>query len=115
MSEKTFKIVNGNMSDGYHTFDELYEHRCLLYLTWLVEEKKYGGQRAVFYKLDHFPGWDLVATHIGGQQVSYHLPLKYRDIVMHYFTPRADLESVWDGHSSSDVVKRLESRMRDYD
>ena len=27
MAGKIFKIVDGDMSDGYHTFDELYEHR----------------------------------------------------------------------------------------
>lgn len=32
MSGKIFKIVDGDMSDGYHTFDELYEHRCLLFI-----------------------------------------------------------------------------------
>lgn len=35
MSEKAFKIVGNDLSDGYHTFDELYDHRCLLFLAWM--------------------------------------------------------------------------------
>ena len=35
MSEKIFKIVNGDISDGYHTFDELYKHRCLLWICYV--------------------------------------------------------------------------------
>ena len=33
MSDKTFTIKNGDISDGYHTFDELYEHRIALFIT----------------------------------------------------------------------------------
>lgn len=29
---KKFQIEGGDISDGYHTFDELYEHRCLLFI-----------------------------------------------------------------------------------
>lgn len=114
MSEKTFRIVGGDLSDGYHTFDELYEHGCLLFLTWLVEEKTcFKGRRAVYYLPDHFDGWDLVATNIGQKQISYHVPAKYRDILEKHFVPKSDLESIWDGHTAADVARRLEGRLRE--
>lgn len=112
MAEKTFKIVDGDISDGYHTFDELYEHRCLLYLTWLVEERRYGGRRQVLFQPDHFEGWDLVATSIGMRQISYHVPAKYRDILEKHFERRDTLSVLWDGHTSADVVARMEERLR---
>lgn len=113
MSTKTFKIIEDDISDGYHTFDELYDHRNLLFLTWLVEERRNGGRfREVYWVRDHFPGWDLVATNVGQQQVSYHVSACYRDICADWFTERTSLEDVFDGHTSSDVADRLRDRLR---
>lgn len=40
---KTFKIQNNDISDGYHTFDELYEHRVLLYLNLCLHNPDYDA------------------------------------------------------------------------
>lgn len=114
MEEKTFKIVGNDMSDGYHTFDELYEHRILLYLLWLVEEKGGGQNRDVYWVKDHFPDWDLVATNVGTQQISYHVPISYRDVLQKHFVQRDTLDHVWDGHTSADVADRMRDRIRSY-
>ena len=58
MSEKTFKIVNGDMSDGYHTFDELYEHRCLLFIVLCLQNKSRAFWRP------HYEGWPLLGLTI---------------------------------------------------
>lgn len=79
MSEKTFKIVNGDLSDGYHTFDELYEHRILLYLAWITSDGCPGNPYLV---KEHYSGWDLLGCFIGGRQISYHIPVKYRDLYL---------------------------------
>lgn len=115
MSEKTFKIVNGDMSDGYHTFDELYEHRCLLYLLWLVEEAKWGAgrKREVFWVKDHFEGWDLVATNVGRKQISYHVPSEYRPVLEKCFVRKESLDDVFDGHTSQAVAQRMKERIND--
>lgn len=42
------KIVSGDLSDGYHTFDELYEHRVVLYLS-LAKASKWPA----FYRKDY--------------------------------------------------------------
>lgn len=114
MSEKSFKIVNGDMSDGHHTFDELYEHRCLLFLTWLVEIRELGAVRQVFFLKDHFPGWDLVSTTVGIAPISYHVPAKYREVLEKHFKEYCDLEKFYDGHTSADVLHRLELHLRSY-
>ena len=117
MSDKTFKIVDGDISDGYHTFDELYEHRCLLYLTWLVLEYTfYRSNRDVRWCRDHFPGWDLVGTNIGSYQISYHVPEKYRPILAKFFKEYTcdEMEKVFDGHTAKDVAQRLEDNLFDF-
>lgn len=108
--EKTFKIVNGDISDGYHTFDELYQHRCLLYLCFLYSGDLHGD---VLWVADHYPGWDLVATSVGPSQISYHLPKKYRHF-LERFKKVETLDHVFDGHDSADVAVRLERRLWEF-
>jgi hypothetical protein len=103
MSEKTFKIVGNDISDGYHTFDELYEHRCLLFLAWLSSD---GQPANTYWVADHFEGWDLVVTHLRGFQISYHVPIKYRRIT-EALPKREIADHNWDGHTSANVIARL--------
>lgn len=102
MSEKTFKIVNGEVSDGYHTFDELYEHRHLLFIALC---KTYGAD--VSWKEEpEFGDWICVYLELATGQISYHLPGKYRE----HFHAKQQIVSgveVWDGHESKDVLNRL--------
>lgn len=111
MSDKTFKIVNGDMSDGYHTFDELYEHRILLFLACL----KSGAFKAQSVCEDHFPGWDVITAYTPEihNQISYHVPVKYRPIYDHL--PRVTKEKQeehFDGHDSKLVAHRIEMMLR---
>ncbi len=103
--------INGDTSDGYHTFNELYEHRCLLYLTWLFE-----SNRQVLWVAEHYKGWDLVASNVGMNQISYHIPMKYRKFLEARYPQgkRDSLESVYDGHTSHDVIQRLLNNLNTY-
>jgi hypothetical protein len=96
---KTFKIVDGDISDGYHTFDELYEHRCLLYINLVLA---IGGGAL---KRDHFPGWDCIYFETAHGQVSYHVPVKMR--VLYEGKMHEDADYQYDGHTSSDTLERL--------
>lgn len=101
---KTFKIVSNDISDGYHTFDELYEHRIALYC-YCIRTGALIPDYAVF---EHFEGWDLVVCLTqAGEQVSYHVPIIYREKWTESF-PIIDYDpSRWDGHTSGNVVERL--------
>lgn len=116
MSIKQFRIVDGDMSDGYHTFDELYEHRCLLFLLWLVEEQLLCKRlevacRVVYYQLEHYEGWDLVQTYVDNKQISYHVPAKYRHVLVSNFVEDKKLTEKFDGHSSKTTVSRMVQRL----
>ena len=107
MSEKTFKIVDGDMSDGFHTFDELYEHRCLLFINWMISD---GCPGDCYWVREHFEGWDLICCEIAwgtDEQISYHVPVKYRGFYDGILTERPSFEHVFDGHTPKDVVARL--------
>lgn len=111
MSEKTFKIVDGDISDGYHTFDELYEHRVLLFLTCL----KSGAFKAQSVCEDHYEGWDVITAYTpdNSHQISYHVPVKYRPIYEHIERVSTDTQAVlFDGHGSKLVAHRIEMMLR---
>ncbi len=111
MAEKTFKIVNGDMSDGYHTFDELYEHRCLLFINWMVSD---GCPGRCYWLREHFEGWDLIVCEVGRgeEQISYHVPKKYRELYESVIDELQSFEHVWDGHTSADVIARLHAHAK---
>lgn len=96
---------DGSCSDGYHTFDELYEHRCLLYLAYL---KALNSPASFRSRLHHdgssFDGWFIVGTEVGAQ-ITYHLPDSMWELAG--FLPIKDRAPKWDGHSSQDVCDRL--------
>lgn len=99
---KTFKIVNGDLSDGYHTFGELYEHRCLLFITVCLCTPHHA------YWRPHYDGWPLLGLEIPGEngitQITYHVPEKY----LHLFKDKImEGGPEWDGHTPSDVINRL--------
>lgn len=103
MTEKTFKIKDGDISDGYHTFDELYEHRNLLFINLF---KRVGGNQSCYWVAEHYPGWDLLVIDSKEGQMSYHVPIQLRPC----YEKRDRLELSqhgYDGHTPADVVERL--------
>lgn len=96
---KVFKIVGEDISDGYHTFDELYEHRVLLFIRLCLAMPK----RANIGKTDG--DWFILFLELPSGQISYHLHVKYLPLVTPFIT--SDLTEQWDGHTSADVIERL--------
>lgn len=111
------------ISDGYHTFEQLYEHRIVLYIafarllgftadpaccTWCSKKHSDGSE---------WDGWFLLGIGITfGKQITYHLPIKYWDGVaidteteygLYGFAEVLDTAPEFDGHTSEDVLKRI--------
>lgn len=109
MSDKTYKVVNGEISDGYHTFTELYEHRYALFLALIAQLKNNDAANGtlVYKVLDHFEGWDLIVyNNLLAGQISYHLPSRLRPYY-EWIKEVDEGKHEFDGHTSDDVVKRL--------
>lgn len=107
----------GQISDGYHTFDELYEHRIELFMTLCrfcrVAHYKDGTEfvgRQVWKSKLHadgtmFDGWFVAGIGVRpGEQITYHLPMSYWDRLD---VPYRDRAPEWDGHTPADVLTRL--------
>ena len=104
----------GGLSDGYHTFDELYDHRCILFISLVNLCQEMNDRRSARYEIfkcrEHDDGTRLVGwflcvinSHLG--QISYHLPDKYWGRLMCPAHRRSPIP--FDGHTSDDVLERL--------
>src|SRR6185312_10514481 len=102
-------MVDGQTSDGYHTFDELYEHRISLYLltALLLKQRGVPVWRSCFHHDgSSIQGWFILGVQREpGTQITYHLPLTQWDNASFAETIRRAPE--WDKHTSVDVVARL--------
>jgi len=100
----------GKVSDGYHTFDELYDHRCLNFLAFQsLSHRQKGAYSSAWKSRKHedgseFEGWFITGMDLGSGPISYHVPDKYWDLCHGREMERAPK---WDGHAAADVVQRL--------
>ena len=96
---------SGEISDGHHTFNELYAHRSSLLLALL---KAHGGGWAAQKHKDGtmYEGFFIAGMTIGGKQISYHLPVDLWACVEDLGIVVSEAPE-WDGHSSTEVALRL--------
>lgn len=102
--------ITGQTSDGYHTFDELYEFR-LLYNAALFNEWALLGKYDVVKSKKHSDGtkpfgggWFVVSAELPDGQITNHYELKDWDLFQIPSVARAPL---WDRGTSLDVTERL--------
>lgn len=119
-AKKEGPIDTNLISDGYHTFGELYDHRIQLFITACrlhVAQAVllYGGSDYGFVwrtKLhsdgSSFDGWFVLGINgQPGKQITYHLPVSKWDECN--FAETLDKAPEFDGHTSADVLERLKS------
>ena len=106
-----------DVSDGYHSFKQLYEHRITLYIALCAMIYKfYQGkgfrQRCPVWKSrkhsddSSYEGWFIMGINTEkGEQISYHLPDKYWDKTK--FAKSLPCAPEFDGHTAEDVIERL--------
>lgn len=115
----TFPLTDiGEMSDGYHTFNELYDHRITLWITLCRlfargNEREHGNGVQVWRSKYHsdgssFEGWFILGLfEREGYQITYHLPLSRWGETN--FADTIECAPEWDGHTPADVLERLKN------
>lgn len=101
----------GNISDGYHTFNELYEYR-LLYNASMFNELAKQGLYDVHKSKRHSDGtipfddenWFIVQAELPTGQISNHYEMKDWEL---FNVPEKEKANPYDGHTPQDVAKRL--------
>ena len=109
---KLSNIDTNLVSDGYHTFGELYEHRIALFIA-LCKMIHYSNKYEfpVWKSKSHsdgskIEGWFIMGIGFHkGDQITYHLSIK--DWEKCWFAKEYESAPTWDGHTSQDVLERL--------
>ena len=100
-------IDKGEISDGYHTFNELYYYRMLynaaffnlLPKRWCHKSKKHHDGEECFGG-----GWFIVMADLPTGQISNHYELKDWDL---FDIPEKEIADEWDGHSPQEAAERI--------
>lgn len=97
----------GNVSDGYHTFNELYHHRAVLFsvICNVFSDKAWKSKK--HHEGDMFEGMFIVGIDTPEGQATYHYDIDpYWDM---FNVKELDIAPWWDGHSAEDAIERIKS------
>lgn len=119
-------VDTNNVSDGYHTFGELYEHRIQNFITLcrtisnlrayvqgLLQQPgdmtKFAWMSTLHSDGTNYEGWFILGLGMEkGEQITYHLPIsKWEECAK--FAQKLDKAPEFDGHTSQDVLDRLKN------
>jgi hypothetical protein len=107
-------LTTGETSDGYHTFNELYEHRHALFLNLM----SFNDNDAWISRRHHdgtcMDGWFIAGIDLPTGTISYHLPERLWDAAVFTGATVMDRAPEWDRHTSDDVVSRLYQMVAPY-
>ena len=98
----------GELSDGFHTFNSLYEQRMILFaaLVKAYKDKAWKSYRHEDGEYCFGGGWFIIGIDTPEGSYTYHYENKYWDMFDCVDLPRA---KHWDGHTEADAETRLMS------
>lgn len=99
--------VNGDTSDGYHTFNELYYHRTALFACLVSLQPR----QMAFKSWKHsdgtmYEGMFIAGIYTSGGWCTYHCEAKWWPL---FDCHEQEFAPEWDGHTPSDAIHRLMS------
>lgn len=103
------KII-GETSDGYHTFNELYEFRKIYNAAWfneLAKDESFGVHKSWKHSDGEKcfgGGWFIVMATLPTGQISNHYEEKDWDL---FKCTEKEVADKWDGHTAQDVAERI--------
>jgi hypothetical protein len=99
----------GEVTDGYHTFNELYEHRIALFIALMKALPDLS-----WYKRTEDKDWIILGISLPTGQVTYHVPRKWEDeYLVNIHRYELNDGPPFDGHTSKDVLERIKNLIVD--
>lgn len=95
----------GEFSDGYHTFNELYHHRAVLFsvICNMMPEKAWKSK--LHDTGDMYDGMFIVGVETEQGQATYHYDIEpYWDM---FKVKELEKAPKWDGHTPSEALERI--------
>lgn len=97
----------GKVSDGYHTFDELYHHRAILFAVICNNSPELAWKSKLHDTGDMYDGMFIVGIDTPKGQATYHYDIEpYWDI---FNVKELNHAPKWDGHTPDEAIMRIAS------
>lgn len=91
-------------SDGYHTFEELYHHRMILFAVICNQNKESAWKARKHHDGTMYDDYFIVGVSTDKGDFTYH----YHNDNWDYFKVKElDFAPEWDGHKPSDITRLL--------
>ncbi|MEX3713405.1 hypothetical protein ABFV99_13455 [Cytobacillus horneckiae] len=105
MKKFEFKVEHkGQISDGYHTFDELYYHRMMLFAALCKAHKNQGWKSWKHDDGSMFDDYFIVGIDTKEGNFTYHYHKDHWDL---FEVKELKTAPAWDGHTSEHVTRLL--------
>ncbi|WP_199288067.1 hypothetical protein [Culicoidibacter larvae] len=95
-------VIDGDMSDGYHTFNELYNHRSVLFSVICNLNSKVAWKSKKHADGSMFNNMFVVGIETPAGMFTYHDEMMWWN---RYNVPELENAPEWDGHTSDDVIR----------
>ena len=97
--------INGETSDGYHTFNELYHHRAVLFSVICNIMPDIAWKSKLHDTGDMYDGMFIVGIETPEGQATYHYDIDpYWEM---FKVKELDRAPKWDGHTSAEAIERI--------
>lgn len=102
MENETPTVIDGSTSDGYHTFDELYDHRMVLFSIILNTHKDISWKSLKHHDGTMYDDYYICGINTPEGPYTFHYHMDTWD--------KFDVEELaaapeWDGHKPSDITR----------
>lgn len=95
----------GELSDGYHTFNELYHHRAVLFSVICNLNPEKAWKSKLHDSGDMFDGMFIVGIDTPQGQATYHYDIEpYWNL---FKVKELERAPKWDGHTSQQAIERI--------
>lgn len=102
---KAQEPITGETSDGYHTFNELYHHRAVLFSVIVANYPDRAWKSKKHYDGTMYDGMFIVGIDTPDGQATYHYDIDpYWDM---FKCRELDNAPEWDGHTPAQAIERI--------
>lgn len=105
LNAETGSEINGDTSDGYHTFNELYHHRAVLFSVVVRDHRELAWKARKHHDGTMYDGMFIVGIETPKGQATYHYDLDpYWEI---FDCEEREYAPKWDGHTPDEAIARI--------
>ena len=98
-------VITGDTSDGYHTFNELYHHRAVLFSVIVRDHADLAWKSKAHHDGTMYDGMFIVGIETPQGQATYHYDINHSWGM--FECKELDRAPEWDGHTPDEAIARI--------